>query len=630
MRSTIGAPGTTDSPGATRARSPGASGNVDVDRAVEQPSHPDEPDVGDRCERRLRAAGVRRCPRDRSRIGSRPQRRLPGRQQVAPTVGAVRQPQRDVAQVDHEAARGRPRRRSRNGGRARPSRTRSRNLNSATAVEPGGRSTSSRPPGTSSSSLVLVADVDDDAAGRLARPQAGRRHDAAERREEVVDEVREQDLALPVVRDRPERAEQPGVVERVLAGARPAHDVDVGQRHRRRRDRRPDPARHDHAGPARGRGRSGWWPPPAARGPPAPRPSGARRPRRPRPPTARCAARASGRARDAGRPGTWTTRGCRRSRRRPARPGRPRRPARRPTGTADARPPEPGIATARAAASWPRTMVSMRRSRTSASVRVPAPSARRGSSAGRASSSSRSASGSGASGSWPMPSSTNAAGASMTATGSGGDVAEDVERLGHRAPDRMIGTLRPARRDRRDERRQLTDAATLVGTWRIARADDDRLDRRDRAAAASSPAGRSSRRSPRSSASRSARPSRRGRPASARNRRRRPGVAVDGCAPRACGSASPGRPTMPSATSELRVGAVRVRATSRSMAGSRSAPAGIDEAADEPPRPAGTADQRDRDRRGAVVDREECVRLRRHRQMLPGLGRAADRRSGVG
>ena len=58
---------------------------------------------------------------------------------------------------------------------AAPRRTASRNLNSATAVSPGGRSTSSRPPGTRSRSLDARLGVDRQRAGRSPGPHPGRR-----------------------------------------------------------------------------------------------------------------------------------------------------------------------------------------------------------------------------------------------------------------------------------------------------------------------------------------------------------------------------------------------------------------------------------------------------------------------
>ena len=176
----------------------------------------------------------------------------------------------------------------------------------------------------------------------------------------------------------------------------------MGQGHGRRRDRRPDAAAaHDEVGRRR-RGRRPPWPRRAARGRPAPRPCAAPRPRRPRRPTARSAARASGRAGGAGRTGPSTTRGRRRRSRRRVRPGRRPRPGRPPGAPLAPCRPIDGSAAARTAASWPRTIVSTRRSRTSASAWVAAPMARRGSSAGRATSSSSSPSGSGSAASSPL------------------------------------------------------------------------------------------------------------------------------------------------------------------------------------------------------------------------------------
>ena len=110
------------------ARSPGASGNVTSSGPGRAGGAPDEPEVGterarDRRRRRRRRAALP-CPRRRSRVRPRPQRRLPRGEQVAPPVGPIGQAQRDVAQVDEQAAQAARRRRSRSGGRAPPRRTR--------------------------------------------------------------------------------------------------------------------------------------------------------------------------------------------------------------------------------------------------------------------------------------------------------------------------------------------------------------------------------------------------------------------------------------------------------------------------------------------------------------------------
>ena len=94
-----------------------------------------------------------------------------------------------------------------------------------------------------------LADVDEHAPGRAPGAQPGRDDDAPQRRQQVVDEVADDRHPFRRVRDRPERAHQPGVIERVLAGPGSPDDVDVGQGHGRCGDRRPHAAAaHDEVG----------------------------------------------------------------------------------------------------------------------------------------------------------------------------------------------------------------------------------------------------------------------------------------------------------------------------------------------------------------------------------------------
>ena len=93
------------------------------------------------------------------------------------------------------------------------------------------------------------AGMDDQAPGGSAGPQPGRRHHAAQRREQVVGEVAQEEPPLAGVRDRPEHAQQPCVIERVLAGAGPADDVDEGQGDGRCRDRTTTRHRPSRRGP---------------------------------------------------------------------------------------------------------------------------------------------------------------------------------------------------------------------------------------------------------------------------------------------------------------------------------------------------------------------------------------------
>ncbi len=274
--------------------------------------------------------------------------------------------------------------------------------------------------------------VDPQRARRAARPQPGRRDHGAQRHEQVVGQVGQDRPALAGIGDGAQRPEQPGVVQGDLAGPRAAHDVDHGQGHGR--------CRHPGPGARRGddevrRDRPRRWPPwprPGGPGRRGRRPCAGRRRRRRRPTTGRCAARASGRGCDGDRRRWSSTRPPRRPRCRRARRGRRRRSARWPSAAWRRPSPADGPAMTRTAASWPRTTVSTRRSRTSARDWVAAATARRPSSGSRAASMSSCTSG--------QPSSARADGPSRTSPGrpfrspkaaSPSDI----------APARMTGTL---------------------------------------------------------------------------------------------------------------------------------------------------------------------------------------------
>ena len=80
----------------------------------------------------------------------------------------------------------------------------------------------------SSSVEPPAAPADDHRPGAPTGPHPGRRDERAERGEQVVDQVEDHRPSLVGVGDRPERREDPGMVEGELAGPGPAQDV--GQR----------------------------------------------------------------------------------------------------------------------------------------------------------------------------------------------------------------------------------------------------------------------------------------------------------------------------------------------------------------------------------------------------------------
>ena len=107
-RSAIGAPATTVSPAATNApiagrqRERDSTGPSISRRALTRPRSARGPLVSSW------ASGAtwrsRSCRWRRSRLRPLPQRCLPGGEQVAPAIGPVGQPQRDVPQVDEQPA----------------------------------------------------------------------------------------------------------------------------------------------------------------------------------------------------------------------------------------------------------------------------------------------------------------------------------------------------------------------------------------------------------------------------------------------------------------------------------------------------------------------------------------------
>ena len=329
---------------------------------------------------RGRAVGRRTRHRVRPRPTGRPARPPGGRAADRP----VGQAQRHVAQVDEQAAQAAgdvDREVAAAGRRAGPCRG---SWNSATAVSPGGRSTSSRPPGTRSSSVVPPPAWTVEAAGGPPGPQPGRGHDAAQRREQVVGEVGQDERAAPSGRGSRRAAQQPGVVEGELAGARPADDVDDGQgdgrraapttRRRRRRRRGPGGRpRGDRASCATSRPSAARAAAMPQRGPLAGR-IGPRRDAQLAQPVAQAVPVRGHRRPDEHAVDDRVVRvvggdgGGRHDGQSAAAPAR-----RRPTAW-----PSPGPT-----ASWPSTIVSTRRSRTSARAWVAAPIARRGSSTGR-------------------------------------------------------------------------------------------------------------------------------------------------------------------------------------------------------------------------------------------------------
>ena len=201
-------------PAATSGRSPGREAERDVEPA--------------------RRAAARAATRPRPVARSSPSRTRP----TAPACQAASRSRRrsarsgsrsgHVAQVDEQAGQAAPDvDREVAAARRQPDRVAEAELGHRRLARAPGRPAPGHP-GTRSSSVVVAAGVDDEAAGRSTGPQPGRGHDAAERREQVVGEV------APCSSRRssgsgiaPSDAEQPGVVEGVLAGAR------CGGRHRR-------------------------------------------------------------------------------------------------------------------------------------------------------------------------------------------------------------------------------------------------------------------------------------------------------------------------------------------------------------------------------------------------------------
>ena len=258
-------PAVDDDPPATIARSPGGSGN--------RASRPRPDGAGRGRERRAQDVAVA------SRVHPRPQGRLPRGEEVPPSLGPVGQPERDVAQVHDQPAQ--PARDL--DGRvpyAHPEVDGSRNRSSTVARSPGGRSTSSSPPGARSTlgGAALAADGRGAPSARPARSPAGM-HDAAQAEAAGRRGGRPRPRAAPPVLDGAERCEQPGVVPAEGAGRRAAAG------HRRARGPLPGPGATAQAPPvamttppagalvhARGRG------PQAARAPHVPRPCRRRAP----------------------------------------------------------------------------------------------------------------------------------------------------------------------------------------------------------------------------------------------------------------------------------------------------------------------------------------------------------------
>ena len=435
------------------------------------------------------------APDRRAVIASRPrpQRRLPRREQVAPAIGPLGQAQRDVAQVDEQAAEPA---RDVDGEvpAARPEPDGSRNRNSAMAVSPGGRSTSSSPPGTRSMSLAPVPAWTVSAAGDSARPEPGRGDDAAERRQQVVDEVGIRPAALARRRGSPRarRAAGRGRGRTGMAPGRRRTSASARATAGAGTDAHAPPAAMTRSGAGGGRRSGVAADEPAERGPRGGH-AGARRPRRPRPPTARSAARASGRAGGAGRAAPSTRPARRRRSRRRGRRGRPRPSATTASAAVASWPPAAGVGRGPEPASWPSTIVSTRRSRTSARACVAGPIARRGSSAGSASSSSSSPSGSGAGVPPRLP---------VGAAGPSSDLARSRRRASPKASS--PSAIAPASTTVSSGRAAATAATSAASSRRrrrssarrrVAGADEDGRRRRGRAAAATSPAGRWSPRS---------------------------------------------------------------------------------------------------------------------------------------
>ena len=71
--------------------------------------------------------------------------------------------------------------------------------------------------------------MDEEGSRGPAGVHPGRGDDGPERGEQVVDEVGDHGPPLVRIGDRAERRQDPGVVERELAGARAAQDVDEGE-----------------------------------------------------------------------------------------------------------------------------------------------------------------------------------------------------------------------------------------------------------------------------------------------------------------------------------------------------------------------------------------------------------------
>ena len=201
---------------------------------------------------------------------------------------------------------------------------------------------------------------------------------------------------------------------------------------------------------------------------------------------------------------------------------------------------------------------------------------------------------------------------------SGADVTEDVETLRHRPrqDDRDLGA---PDRDRRHERRELADGPALVCPRRVTGAHHDRGDaaieqearHRQRVRGLGTRPGRAP------AAPTRGRDQPRERPLRAGDDGDAAGSPAANLEPRQLVAMEPGDADRVGEPGVGRASPFQEKIDGRiEIAASRDR-----QAADQAPCPSGTADERDRDRGGAMVDREECVRLRRHRQMLPGVGR---------
>src|SRR5439155_5902031 len=179
-----------------------------------------------------------------SSVCSRPERALPRREKLAALLEPLWQVERNVAEVDEQAAEaaahldGEPAAADAEDDRV-------------AELELGGRHLAGRQVDELQAAGHEVElgragpGVDDDAARAPAGAHALGRYDAAERGEHVVDEVAQEEPPLGLRRDRPERPHEPGMVEGELAGGRPAEDVGERERHRGTRRRREGPAAGD-------------------------------------------------------------------------------------------------------------------------------------------------------------------------------------------------------------------------------------------------------------------------------------------------------------------------------------------------------------------------------------------------